>query len=105
MMSKVFIFVICLSVTLANESETVSQCPTFHGLELKAGESKPVPGSCNLAVCNNDGSVYMKICATIQALPPCKLVDGDNTKLYPACCPKAWCPQSFWDDIKKLTNP
>uniref|UniRef100_A0A6P7FYH3 Venom peptide MmKTx1-like n=1 Tax=Diabrotica virgifera virgifera TaxID=50390 RepID=A0A6P7FYH3_DIAVI len=92
MMSKVFIFVICLSVIFANEAGKVSQCPTFHGLELKAGESKPVPGTCNIATCMDNGSIFMKTCALFQVLPPCKIVDGDKTKLYPECCPKSWCP-------------
>uniref|UniRef100_A0A6P7FU85 Venom peptide HsVx1-like isoform X3 n=1 Tax=Diabrotica virgifera virgifera TaxID=50390 RepID=A0A6P7FU85_DIAVI len=60
--------------------------------DMKAGEQKPVHGTCNIATCNADGTYSELTCPVGAARPPCKFVPGDKTKLYPDCCPKYWCP-------------
>ncbi|XP_072378814.1 venom toxin OcyC11-like isoform X1 [Diabrotica undecimpunctata] len=89
-MKMIAVLFLCIVVAV----NAVTECPDFPGTGvLKAGEEKPVQGSCNIAQCHEDGSISMKTCAAIAARPPCKVVDGDKTKLYPECCPKFWCPE------------
>ncbi|XP_050499363.1 venom peptide HsVx1-like isoform X2 [Diabrotica virgifera virgifera] len=70
-----------------------ANCPDVPGVgDMKAGEQKPVHGTCNIATCNADGTYSELTCPVGAARPPCKFVPGDKTKLYPDCCPKYWCP-------------
>uniref|UniRef100_A0A6P7FYI3 Venom peptide HsVx1-like n=1 Tax=Diabrotica virgifera virgifera TaxID=50390 RepID=A0A6P7FYI3_DIAVI len=88
-MKMIAVLFLCVVVAV----NAVSECPDFPGVGImKAGESKPVQGTCNIATCHEDGSISMLTCPAEAALPPCKFIDGDKTKLYPDCCPQYWCP-------------
>ncbi|XP_050499352.1 venom peptide HsVx1-like isoform X2 [Diabrotica virgifera virgifera] len=88
-MKVVALCLFCVTVTVY----AVTECPSYHGVGvLKVGEEKTVPGTCTLAICNEDGGISKKACSEFIEPPNCEYVPEDLSKPYPECCPTFRCP-------------
>uniref|UniRef100_A0A6P7FTW6 Venom peptide HsVx1-like isoform X1 n=1 Tax=Diabrotica virgifera virgifera TaxID=50390 RepID=A0A6P7FTW6_DIAVI len=87
------IAVLVLCVVVAVNARKITECRNFPGVgTLKVGEEKSEQGACNIIKCKEGGTISKKSCGSYEIAPPCTIVDGDQTKLFPECCPKYRCP-------------
>ncbi|KAF2895369.1 hypothetical protein ILUMI_10802 [Ignelater luminosus] len=107
-MFKVFVFIVVVVAAVAclpasNDAIYKPGYCRIKDVYIKEGEEGPGPiGQCMRIKCVNAQPGHEQFsgvgCGTFVPRKGCHLSDYDDTKRYPACCPREVCPADFEDN-------